>query len=321
MHASSTPPSATHCYFGFGFPILSDFALAELPELAAIPGGEIPLRIRRGTVSEDFEGAVFSDDTLKATASEAKVFVPGVASYHIIDGREAIVDVVPGADPREIRAYLLASVLGVVCHQRGLLPLHANGIAMGGGIVAIAGDSGAGKSTLAAQFERLGHQILSDDTCVLRPDAFDPVPRVWAGVPRIRLWRDAADALGRPTSEAERVVDRFDKFSWTHPLAAPSDGLALRAVYVLEPGDNPEVAIGRQTGSAAVHALMRHTYRRELFPRLKLVDRLFGLCAGLAARVPVYQVAWRHDFGTLEADAVRLRDHVLATAADRAASA
>ena len=83
------------------------------------------------------------------------------------DGNQIVIDAAPDATDRNVRLFLLGSALGALLHQRGLLPLHANAIDLGGGAVAFSGHSGAGKSTIAAWFHDRGHRILADDVCVV----------------------------------------------------------------------------------------------------------------------------------------------------------
>ena len=79
--------------------------------------------------------------------------------------RKLSADNVPDAN---IRLYLLGSAMGVLLHQRGLLPLHANAVEIDGKAFAFMGASGSGKSTLAAWFHDHGYRIIADDVCAVR---------------------------------------------------------------------------------------------------------------------------------------------------------
>ena len=110
--------------------------------------------------------------------------VDGVGRYLVRGGAEILVDAAGGAAERDVRLFLLGSALGILCHQRGLLPLHANAVVANGAAYAFAGHSGAGKSTLAAHFAQAGYEILCDDVCVI---SFDEAgqPLAWPGLPRL----------------------------------------------------------------------------------------------------------------------------------------
>src|SRR5258708_9269606 len=99
--------------------------------------------------------------------------------------------------------------MGAIFHQRGLLPLHANAIEVGGQAVAFVGPSGAGKSTLAAYFRDRGYRVLCDDVCVVSFGS-DGEPLAWPGIPRIKLSGRALAALVRRVCDLERVFDCAD---------------------------------------------------------------------------------------------------------------
>src|ERR1700678_2961780 len=42
----------------------------------------------------------------------------------------------------DVRAYLLGTVFAVLCHQRGLLPLHASAVSWEGNVIAFLGHAG-----------------------------------------------------------------------------------------------------------------------------------------------------------------------------------
>lgn len=166
--------------------------------------------------------------------------IPRVARFSITGGNSIRVDPVAGAPARNVRLYLLGSGIGALLHQRRLLPLHANAIAIDGKAIAFMGKSGAGKSTLAAWFHDEGYQVISDDICVV--SAGDGIqPRVFPGIPRLRLWQDALEASGRRTDDFERsYVDDspWNKFDVpVHSLDGANEPLDLLGLYLLDKGD------------------------------------------------------------------------------------
>ena len=133
----------------FGLVIDSEVSFDNLS--AAPPGAAPDVIIRRGLVGDN-------PDLVIAEAE----------SFRVTDGREIIIEAREGVPERNLRLFLLGSAMGLILHQRGLLPLHANAVALDGRAIAIAGASGAGKSTLAASFARHGHQIVGDDVIALK---------------------------------------------------------------------------------------------------------------------------------------------------------
>lgn len=189
--------------------------------------------------------------------------IPDVARYWIREGREIVVDAVPGVPDKNVRLYLLGTAMGAVLHQRGLLPLHANAVEIDGRAIAFVGESGAGKSTLAGWFHDRGHRILSDDVCVVH-GIEGGRPLVHPAVRRLRLCRDALLASGRsaedfqPSYSGDSAFDKFDV-----PLA-PGDAtpLPLSAVVLLEFGERPDLE--PLTSMEAAQVLFAHTYRGSL---------------------------------------------------------
>src|SRR2546429_642560 len=82
--------------------------------------------------------------------------------------------------------FLCGPVWATLCHQRGLLPLHASAILTDGRITAFAGRSGVGKSTTAALMHSLNYQLFADD---ILPITFDKnsEPGAWPYLRRLKL--------------------------------------------------------------------------------------------------------------------------------------
>src|SRR5262249_2741279 len=141
---------------------------------------------------ETFRGAQYSE---RYNGREVLLDFPAVGRFLLRAGTEILMDPAPSSDDEQVRAYLLGAVFPVLCHQRGITPLHASAIDVADGCIAFIGASGAGKSTLVATLARSGHEIFTDDTCFLRLDS-DGNVQVWPGTHRIRLWEDAKAVLG-----------------------------------------------------------------------------------------------------------------------------
>src|SRR5580658_2928398 len=156
--ASGTNGGVLHAAFG-----LRLRSAVALPELPAIADDGIPpdVTLELGRVPRRLEGAVDVDPAMQATAGRFQLDVPA-GRFLVSEGRRILVDPGPGASEADLRPYLLGTVIGALCHQRGLLPLHAAAVLCADGAVAFAGPSGAGKSTLAAQLHALGRTVLAD---------------------------------------------------------------------------------------------------------------------------------------------------------------
>jgi hypothetical protein len=278
---SSGSPTTYACY---GLVLSSDI---DLPDLGApIETDAAPdVTVRLGALSAPPPELDPLPYGLWRSATACGVEVPDVGRYEARAGREVIIDALPGADPRAIRLFLLGTVMGAVMMQRDHLVLHGNAVRIGDSCAVVVGHSGAGKSTLAAEFDRRGYDVLSDDVVPV-----DSEGRAVPGYPRIKLWDDALERLGVATDGLERINDDHEKFQL--PLRrADLQPLPLRWIYVLERHAGSELTTERVHGAATFGLLHEHTYRNELVHGPDAVARHLQQCARLirSARVTLVQ--------------------------------
>jgi hypothetical protein len=263
----------------------------DLPELAARTGstdGPVDVAVRTGRLEPPPPDAVpLAHGLWRRVADTGEdrcgVDIDGVARYEVRDGREIVVDVHSGADPDMVRLFLLGTMMGAVLVQRGLLVLHGNAFRVGEVCAVVVGHSGAGKSTLAAEVERRGLDVLSDDVVPV-----DPAGRALPGYPRIKLWADALDRLGVPTEGLARVHLEHEKFELRLGRYAAGP-LPVHTVYALELHDGP-LELRPVHGIEAFGVLAEHTYRRELVHDRIAAAAHLEQCAALAGRAAVVRV-------------------------------
>ena len=283
----------------FGLTIDSEL---PLPGLAAAPhGAPVDVTIRLGKVADD-----------------GNLIIPEAGSFAVRGGCEVIIDALPGVPERNLRLFLLGSAMGLLLHQRGLLPLHANGVSLDGRAIAVAGSTGMGKSTLAAWFTRQGIEFVGDDVIALKQTASGFVALL--GPPRVRLWREALDKFRLGSEGLEQSYADLDFDKWDLPVAlseVASEELPLGGIYVL--GDGPDIAIRRLGGAAAAAALFDHTYRGGYVELVGGVARHWQAIATLAASIPVFSLERPRDLSQLEALGRAVLEHAQAEAARTAA--
>ena len=273
----------------FGLTIDSELPLPEL--IAAPVDAKVDVTIRRGSLEAD-----------------ADLIIPEVGSFAVRGGREIIFDSLAGVPERNVRLYLLGSAMGLLLHQRGLFPLHANGVALDGSAIAVAGASGAGKSTLAAWFTRQGLTLVGDDVIALQPSPKGML--ALPGPPRVRLWRDALDAFGLDSEglEPSYVDPGYEKWDLeVAPTDLAAEQLPLGAIYVLE--DGPEIAFSSVKGAAAAAMLFDHTYRGEYLERAGEAVGHWQAVTRLVSSVPVFSLQRPRDLSRLDALGHALLQH------------
>ena len=243
--------------------------------------------------------------------NELLLNIPDAARYLIRHGAEILVDPAPLASPGNVAAYLLGTAFGVLCHQRGIPPLHASAIEVEDGCVAFTGGSGAGKSTLAAALAARRHQVISDDVCVLHADDHGHL-LIWPGLDRLRLWEDAMQALACDGPGVEREFRGYNKYLIPlDPPRNPGKSRRLRRVYQLDltsPGSCASVT--RLQGAAAVEILMQNIYRSNLAEHMGKKTTLFTVCAAVARDVPVFRFSRPLGFDMLPEGLDVLEEHL-----------
>jgi hypothetical protein len=297
-----------HFYRVFGLVLRSEL---ELPDLApALAGSAADVAIVRAPVPVADEPAQYAG--LSQGTCGAILTIGTIGRFRIRDGNRIEVDTEPQVSERSVRIFLLGPVMGALLWQRRMFPLHANAIDFGGFAAAFAGSSGAGKSTLAALFLDRGRSLLSDDICVIAPDADDAF-LAEPGIPRVRLWRDAVERTGRDPGALDRVRDGMDKYVVPTIASQARARLPLRAIYTLA-ADVEQIRIRRLKGVEAVRALTANTYRPGFMPLVGSPRSHFALSVAIAGHVPIYELARPWGGDRLDACADRIEAHLAETA-------
>ena len=304
-------------YVAFGLRIRSRIPLPELGP--PIVGEDLPpdVEIRLGKIPEPTGPPDGVGPALQVFGDAARLEFPE-ARYWVKAGSEIVVEPAAGASERDVRVYLLGSVIGALCQQRGMLLLHANAIEIDGRAVAFVGPSGAGKSTLAAYFHLHGRRVLCDDVCRVSIDA-DGRALAWSGIPRIKLWRDALDAFRIGEAGLERVSDVLDKFSLPTPHDPSRAPLPLTRIYALGETTECLLSIRGIFGAEAVGAIMRNTYRPEYLRPLGRSAAQFEKAVGVAKAAGVYAVSRRWGLDVFSTDVETILHHVAKLRVDRGA--
>lgn len=289
-------------YALFGISIASQIAIDELGPRPATPRPDV--RILRGPVAPGPSGDRVGGLVMAGRA--AILEGPGVR-FRIEDGATITVDAGSGASGRNMRLFLLGSAMGALLHQRGMLPLHANAIEIGGRAISFAGRSGSGKSTLAAAFHDRGHRLLADDICVVTvtPEgAFEAQP----GIPRVRLWRDALERSGRSAESLDPAYDGADKYVVPIDAGYADAAVPLAAIFMLADFAEPGGPLDIRPVHAAIGAqrLIANTYRGGFVPILGDQRRHFENCLTLASRVPVLELERPRDGARLDETVERI---------------
>jgi hypothetical protein len=187
------------------------------------------------------------------------------ASFRITKGeRIAWQRLDPAVGPREIRTYLLGSAMAALLIQRGVLVLHGNALAREGKAIVCLGHSGAGKSTLAYALMRQGWQLLADDLVAITPDGM-----VLPGIPRIKLWQDAAEAFGLDPAALPPIHRSLRKYALAgEAIERAPQPMPLEALYLIQASTGEEsFGSGAITAISSEKAAALHLRTQAFMPR------------------------------------------------------
>lgn len=266
--------------------------------------GEPDLVIRVGHVPMPSDDSVGAQQRLHIAPDGTCRFAFDTVGVYLIDadGRGVTIDPAPGADPRMVRAVLLGTVFGILCHKRNLLPLHASCVEIDGVAVAFTGPSGIGKSTLAGAFVAAGHRVLTDDVTVVDLDAPDG-PLVRPTFPRLKLREDSLIQSRLHRSGAGDGPFEMQKYHMSVGEAFTQQPLRLAGLYHLTRTSAPNHLLrGIDIIRACTNAVFRPTFGRDL----RGARALFSSVARLGASVPSYAIPWPTGFDDLPAYVKRL---------------
>jgi hypothetical protein len=285
-----------------------------LPELVS---GEVKRDVSLVLGRIERAGKEIGEATRLVCGTAQKVYLEwrGVGAFEVRDGREIVVDPLPGVEESLLRLFILGPALRILLLQRGLSVFHASVVGLSSSAVAFLAPQGHGKSTMAAALHRLGHCLVDDDVLVLDDDGDQLVVR--PGFPQIKLWPDAAQAVGQDPRQLSVLHPQLEKRAHRMAHGFSRDPLPLRGVYVLDAGDGPS-ALGTEITSLdsreAFFRVLTNWYPAMFGPELLQMfglDLQFGACTRLIDRVPVFLLKRPRSLDALP-DVVRaLEQHVL----------
>ena len=207
----------------------------------------------------------------------------------------------PNAGLGSFVTYLLSQALSFVLLERGVEPLHATVVAVEGRAVGFMGAPGTGKSTLAAEFLRMGAQVVTDDLLVV--DRAESGFLAYPGPARIKLSAEVARRLlgegtgGVPIAAAgPKLIIPLGDGTWR------ADPVGLDRLYVLQVSHaaTARVSIRAVSERRALLELTKNTFNPVVVtpPRLR---RQFQAASTLASSLPIKTVSYPRDLGRLAA--------------------
>jgi hypothetical protein len=271
-----------------------------LPEL--VPAGEErrdpEIIIRIGAIERPVASPRIGRNCLEATPRRMCFTWENIGLFLVQNGNEIVIEPAPAVEARALRLYLLGPVFASLLHQRGFLVLHASAVALNGSGVGFLGGSGWGKSTLAAAFQANGHALIADDVIAVKTGE-DTAPCVFPAFPQIKLWPEAAQAIGADPQALIPLQSNFAKRAHRVRETFSLEPYPLTRLYILAEHDQPQPEIIGLAPQAALLELVRYSFLARLLPATGASEAHFRQCARLAQRVPVCILRRRRDLAEL----------------------
>jgi hypothetical protein len=263
---------------------LNIFSELECPEL--IKGsGPTDVSVTIGSTPGSLPDAEIRNDFYEMTQNQFLMFVDKVASYHVSNGNQIVIEPFSDADPREVRLFLLGSAFGVLLQQRGLVPMHASVVEMSGQAVMFCGRSTIGKSTLAAILYNRGYRMLTDDVCVVSLDKTG-LPVVFPGYPQFKLSKDALNVLKTHDPDKLTVVGPgLEKYNLNTRARFCRNVLPLKTIYFIQSSNNPSFGLKPIQGLDRFIALYYNTYRIQFLENIINKSFHYRICTAISKYV------------------------------------
>ena len=281
-------------YEVFGGTLRSELQIAELPDSHAA-ASDWTLQVVEAT-SSTMDGDLLGVDTV---FGETRVrgfrrsdgfglFFDDTGRFDVsADGSVITWYRPPGAVLESAQADITSRVLALALHASGIFTLHASAVSIEGAGISFLAPKLHGKSTLCSALVLAGARALSDDTVPVR---LGKEPLLSPGLPRLRLWTDAAARLFGVEQEESSTL-RKHLMSRLEDTQVETRSVPFRAAYVLNPvtelPDGSAASRERLDTVAATISLVMHA---KLGPVLTGGESpvVLSMAADIARAVPVH---------------------------------
>jgi hypothetical protein len=293
-----------HCAYGIGL-----HSALPLPELRPGEfGADVVIRLAkldRAPVEVEL-----LDHYSWTSGADVYLYWKDVATFLIRDGKEIIIDAVPGLEERRLRLFLLGAAMAVLLHQRGFLVLHASAVVVNGDGVVFLGGKGWGKSTMAATLLARGHGYLADDVVALS-FGHGIGPLITPAFPQLKLWPDAVTSLGGDPDLLPLVSSLIEKRDSRVMSGFVQEPVPLKYIYVLGLATTDQPEITPLQPQDAIRQLIVNSYAAR-FGNLLLKSRdgkHLSQCADLINNVSICRLNRPNSLDLLPAIAQLVETH------------
>jgi hypothetical protein len=282
----------TTLYEVFGGTLRSELPIEELPVATALPPDWTLRVVDESAAAPEGEllgsDLVFGDTRVRGYRQDGGfvLIFDDTGRFDVsADGSDITWYRPANAELQSAQADITSRVLALALHASGVFTLHASAVSIGGTGVAFLAPKHHGKSTLCSALVLEGARVLGDDTVPVRPGG---VPLLSPGLPRLRLWTDAASRLFGVDEEPtlrKRIMEDLDA------ERVETNTVPFGAAYILNPVvDLPGGVAAERERLDSVGATMALVMHSKLGPVLAGRESpvMLSRAADIAGNVPVY---------------------------------
>lgn len=269
---------ANYNYIFYGLKVRSEFRIRGLHDKKI---GEPDISIHAGRLPQHIPKISSKGLLFEATKDDFLFhFEKFGVSFRILSGKKIIVDLKKSEFLVEHEVLLMTSVIGVLLHQRSLLPLHGSSISTEQGKYIFIGKSASGKSSLAAEFYFNGYQIISDDIATISSSSNNQL-MLHKGLPYLKLWENVLRLYSSKTS-FQPVRHDLNKYIVPIKSGPETSTSKIAAIIVLSTNNTSDFKIHKISGIDRIKVLKVNTYRNRFVNVLGQEENQFKVITSLA---------------------------------------
>ena len=194
-----------------------------------------------------------------------------------------------------LQTYILGSAFGVLCLQRGHLPIHGAAIKLSdGGAAILTGHAGAGKSATLDAFLSMGYRYIADDVSVVKTG--DAASVVIPAYPQRKLAAETARETGMHTDGYTLLhEDGREKYAIREIGEWADEEAPLVSIVELNAADRKDGAFYTPearlvTGHGSLSIVLRNLYRQKFWESIGVPPVRMKQLLKVTSETRIYQI-------------------------------
>lgn len=267
----------------------------QVPELEMIDSNSnIDVRMSYGQVNQEIKDLIEEGKCSKYSKQSMWFNIKDVAIYHIYNGDTIVIQPYEGASIKQIKLYILGSVMGMILLQKNIVAIHGGGIVMNGKGCVFTGPKGSGKSTITTALRKKGYKFISDDVCSIDSNKLT----INHGFGYQKLCEDAMDKFGYDVEQFEIFRGDLNKNKYIVPAFNEfiKEDIKLDSIFELSVGDVNKVEIEEIQGSQKMDKFINNIFRVEVLKYAGGIEVLyFKKCLNIVKNIKWFKVTRPRD--------------------------